>query len=388
MAQSLDFNEIKSSCINLTNLATSFDGTINEVDSAVGKIKDPTWAGDAASNFRTEITNLTKNLPDAKEQLALSVLFLAGCADGYSALGEANVAKLKELIGGQEAIDNTDVSSLPEVDLSTVSNDANVNNADVNNADDINSYGNSNPYSSGGNSSGGEYDAGDLYYTAGNEALAGTVAAAATASLLSIVNLTTNEFTNKEVSVPDDIIQTGYACAGYDYNLQSGAQVTFEDNTSEKIVQQVWQEQNARFKNGMAVINVNGMDRYLIATTSQYGKIGDCVDVTLKNGTVVPCIIANHKDKKEGSDYEFVQNDASSIIEFQVERAKYLTSGIPTTSSWQLPWDSSSPVSKMKDIGSILGAQEVVTSSFTGATTTNGNNTNTNTNTNKNINII
>lgn len=369
MAQSLDFNEIKSSCLNLTNLATSFDGTITEVDSAVGKIDEPTWGGEAATNFRTEITNLTRNLPDAKEQLALSVLYLAGCADGYSALGEANVAKLKALVGGQEAIDNTDVSSLPEVDLSNV----NINNVNNVNNDDLNNYDNYGNYSSGRRSGGGgEYDAGDSYYTASSESLAGTIAAVGTASLLSIINLTSNEFTNKEVTVPDDIKQTGYACAGYDYNLQTGAQVTFENNTSEKVVQQVWQEQNARFKNGMAIINVNGVDRYLIATTSQYGKIGDCVDVTLKDGTVIPCIIANHKEKKEGSDYEFVQNDASSIIEFQVERAKYQTSGIPTTSTWQLPWDSSSPVSKMKDIGSILGAQEVATSSFTGADTTNG----------------
>ena len=88
--QRASFDDIAASCGNLKNLATAVDKTGDSTQDAVGKIKDPTWDGDAARAYATDLKKLVDNLPEANRQLALSVLFLASCADGYEKLGADN----------------------------------------------------------------------------------------------------------------------------------------------------------------------------------------------------------------------------------------------------------------------------------------------------------
>ena len=113
----LNYDDIKDSCKNLTTLAGKMDDTTTASESAISKIESPAWEGKASSAFRDAITKLIDNLPDAKQQMALSVVFLASCADAYEQIDNESLKKLKELIGGQDYIDKYNVDSAPDVDL-------------------------------------------------------------------------------------------------------------------------------------------------------------------------------------------------------------------------------------------------------------------------------
>lgn len=159
------------------------------------------------------------------------------------------------------------------------------------------------------------------------------------------------------VQVPGDLKQSGYTITGYDYWADSGAPMVWSASTNQRRVSDIWKQQGSRFKNGIAVVNVNGQDRYLIAVSQVFGKVGDSVSVRLKNGQTVPCIIA---DAKSSHDYNYTRyghatrNGAINVLEFEVERAKYLASGNPKTSTWGLEWDSTSGVATVDNHGSIL----------------------------------
>ena len=104
-------------------------------------------------------------------------------------------------------------------------------------------------------------------------------------------------------------------------------------------------------------MNVNGQDCYLVATASSLGKVGDAINVTLKNGQQVPCVIADAKSSNDWNYTKYGHSDGKgsvNILEFEVDRHKYLKSGNPTTSSWGLEWDSSSGVKKVDNYGSTL----------------------------------
>ena len=110
--QKVKFDDIATSCGNLKNLAVKVDNTNTVAQDAAAGIKDPTWAGDAATAYADKLKKLVDNLPEAKRQLALSVLFLASCADGYEKLGSDAVKQLKDIIGGQDYIDKYDVKNI------------------------------------------------------------------------------------------------------------------------------------------------------------------------------------------------------------------------------------------------------------------------------------
>ena len=358
MAQALKFDDIKESCSNLTSLAGSIGDTVDAINTAISKIDNPAWEGKAASAYRDKITKLAANLPEANRQLALSVVFLASCADAYEQLGNESVKKLKELIGGQDYIDKYNVSTAPDVDLNSRykddsdTNTVPVDETPVTTTTTTTTTGNQSPNSgsrytysvgSGGSSS-------DGYYT--------TTVASSDDTTSSLTDLTSTDMTGKEIEIPSSVKQGGYTVTGYDYWIKSGKEMTWAEGTNQRKVSEIWKEQGSVFKNGIAVINVDGVDRYLVAVTTKFGQAGDCIDVTLEDGTVIPCIIGDSKGSDAGSEWGHVLDGGSiNVLEFEVQRAKYLQSGNPTTAKWDLPWDSSKAVSKIKNTGSIIGAK-------------------------------
>ncbi len=167
----------------------------------------------------------------------------------------------------------------------------------------------------------------------------------------------TGEATTFTVSVPDDLKQSGYTVTGYDYWINSGSPMSWAQGTNQRKVAEIWKQQGSRFKNGIAVINVNGVDHYLIATAKVFGQVGDSVSVHLKNGQTVPCIIADAKSTHDSNYTRYghaTSGGAINVLEFEVERAKYKQSGNPKTSSWGLEWDSSSGVRTVDNHGSIV----------------------------------
>ncbi len=162
----------------------------------------------------------------------------------------------------------------------------------------------------------------------------------------------------REVKIPSYINQGGYTVTGYGedgwvYPSMDTSKVA--DGTKQKEVHDLWVQQDCHYKNDIATINVNGEDRYLIATSPAYGEVGDMVTVEFANGEKIQCVIADQKSSNDPNftEYGHSMGDQLNIIEFEVNMGKFNTSGNPTTESWDLEWDSSVPIFKISNYGSI-----------------------------------
>ena len=66
---------------------------------------------------------------------------------------------------------------------------------------------------------------------------------------------------------------------------------------------------------------ING--RYVIATTTKMGNVGDFVDVELADGTVLNAIIGDIKNSKESGVNEYGHNNGRSVVEFVVDKSSW-----------------------------------------------------------------
>ena len=162
-------------------------------------------------------------------------------------------------------------------------------------------------------------------------------------------------------NIPDSISQSGYTVTCYGeggWYLGGGSRATsIAGGTNQKAVHEEWLGDGARYKDGIAVMNIDGVDHYLVATTSTLGSVGDCINVNLQNGQTIPCVVADAKSPNDSNYTEYGHANSSgsiNILEFEVDRNKYNSSGNPQTSTWGLEWDSSSNVSSVDNYGSIL----------------------------------
>lgn len=72
-------------------------------------------------------------------------------------------------------------------------------------------------------------------------------------------------------------------------------------------------------------------DRYVIATTTTFGEIGDLVDFTLANGQVIHAIIGDHKNMSDPGCNMWGHQKGHCVVEFVVNKAAwYGTSKTPT----------------------------------------------------------
>ena len=160
------------------------------------------------------------------------------------------------------------------------------------------------------------------------------------------------------ITIPSDIKQSGYTvtCYGPDGWHYGGAAEakSVAAGTDQEKVHEKWKADGARYKNGIAVMNVNGQDCYLIATSSAVGKVGDVVNVNFENGQSIPCVVADQKSSNDNNytRYGHQQPDGSiNVLEFEVDTATYNAKKNPTTSTWGLEWDSSSRVTQVDNYG-------------------------------------
>ena len=162
-------------------------------------------------------------------------------------------------------------------------------------------------------------------------------------------------------TIPDNISQAGYTVTCYGeggWYLGGGSEATsIASGTRQESVHNEWLSDGARYKNGIAVMNIDGVDHYLVATASALGKVGDCINVNLKNGQTIPCVVADAKSSGDSNYTTYGHANSSgsvNILEFEVDRNTYNANGNPQTSTWGLEWDSSSNVSSVDNYGSIL----------------------------------
>ena len=162
------------------------------------------------------------------------------------------------------------------------------------------------------------------------------------------------------VSIPSDIDQAGYTVTCYGeggWYLGGGFESTpIAGGTNQKSVHEKWLADGGRYKNGIAVMNVDGQDHYLVATTTTFGTVGDSVNVNLDDGGSIPCVIADSKSSGDSNytSYGHAVGNQVNVLEFEVDRNKYNSSGNPTTSTWGLDWNSDSNVSSIDNYGSVI----------------------------------
>ena len=363
----ISYSEISSSCSNLTNLASSMSETIDNIQSAINQITDPTWDGTAATSYVEKIKSLCNHLPDANRQLAEAVLFLASVADGYKSIDDASLAKLKELIGGQQYIDNYDVSKAPDIDTNsrvTIEQTKTEPTEEEDKSSGKKTTGtqtggsSSQTTTSGGGYSGGGYSGGG--YSGGGYSGGGGVVTGGTASIVSNVQPAENkqeEEKEKEeaqkidslekgekAEVPSSLEQDKYGTNIYDKDNK------FKAGSDEKALEDIWKSQGSKDENGLATIKVDGEKRYLVKVSPKYGKVGDSIDVNLKDGSVVKCVIAENKslEGKNASVYGTTGKDGKvSVLEFETK-----TLGEKEKISYQ--WDSKSPAKTITNNGNVL----------------------------------
>lgn len=61
-------------------------------------------------------------------------------------------------------------------------------------------------------------------------------------------------------------------------------------------------------------------DRFVIATTTTYGNVGDYLDVKLTNGNVIKCVIGDIKNQNDAGCNEWGHNNGQCVVEFVVDK--------------------------------------------------------------------
>lgn len=148
---------------------------------------------------------------------------------------------------------------------------------------------------------------------------------------------TGSTITGQVINIPN-FKQTYATVTCYDYWCKSGREMVWTSGTSQRKISDLWKSKGSKFEDGLAVINVNGTNRYLVAVSNTFGSVGEQVDFYLSDGTVLPCIIADAKSPNDSNftKYGHKQSDGSiNIIEYQVKRSYYKKYGNPGNNGWR-----------------------------------------------------
>ena len=198
------------------------------------------------------------------------------------------------------------------------------------------------------------------YQKADSEATTTIISLDSATGLVGTNTVSTNNTPISSVAIPDNVSQSGYTVTCYGeggWYLGGGSSPTsIAGGTNQKSVHEAWLADGARYKDGIAVMNVDGVDHYLVATAPTFGTVGDNVTVNLENGQTIPCVIADAKSTSDANYTPYGHSNGTSInvLEFEVDRNKYNSTGNPTTSTWGLSWDSSSDVSSIDNYGTVI----------------------------------
>ncbi len=120
-----------------------------------------------------------------------------------------------------------------------------------------------------------------------------------------------------EVLIPSSVRQTGL-CPNYTpYDRFYGK---WNSGTKQKEIADQWGAAGKTSSNGIATLN----DRYLVAVSTKFGKVGDNIDVVLEDGQVIQATIADVKGADATSSWGHVmtKSGAVDIIEWEASGAK------------------------------------------------------------------
>ena len=171
------------------------------------------------------------------------------------------------------------------------------------------------------------------------------------------------------IDVPQSFTQTKYytvTCLledGFDWgcdNVAPGIDVTSDDYP----VFLLWKEQGARYKDGMAILTVDGVDRYLIAVVPTFGSPGDVLNIRTEDGSVFPAVVLDAKRTSDSNIYwigdipwgHSNESGTVNVVEFEVlsDAFKKDKKDNVMTSKWDIEWNSNSPVVSVSNNGNII----------------------------------
>ena len=156
--------------------------------------------------------------------------------------------------------------------------------------------------------------------------------------------------TSGDIVIPEEFGNGGFTVT---YYLNSDNEWNWAYNSNQgNLYYNHWIPAGAQFDNGIAVYE----DRYLIACTEKFGKVGDKVDFFLEDGTKIPCIIADIKNPNDPGYNEWGHKNGQQIVEFEASRETFMKYGDnPGNNGWFPEW-AGKRVSSASNLGeNVLG---------------------------------
>lgn len=157
-------------------------------------------------------------------------------------------------------------------------------------------------------------------------------------------------------TIPGDISGDGkYNYEGIEEYLEDvkGTTVTLPEGLGSIHTYMGWQCITAKSSNQYKLREAAGMnfdeegfakigDRYVVATTTTFGKVGDFIDVYQEDGTVIKCVIGDIKSRGDAGCTEWGHNNGRCVVEFVVDKSKWYGSSMhanPGTLSCHPEWN-------------------------------------------------
>ena len=113
-----------------------------------------------------------------------------------------------------------------------------------------------------------------------------------------------------------------------------GKEVKLPDGLGSKHTYMGWQCITARSSDQYKLIESAGMnfdeqgfgkvgDRYVVATTTTFGNVGDYIDVVQEDGTIIKCIIGDIKSQKDANCTKWGHSNGHDVVEFVVDKSSW-----------------------------------------------------------------
>lgn len=148
---------------------------------------------------------------------------------------------------------------------------------------------------------------------------------------------------------------TGTQAAGAVKELGDSTVITLPSGIGSVHTYMGWQCITSRSSTQYKLIEAAGMnfdeegfgkigDRYVIACTTTYGKVGDYVDIVQEDGTIIKCIIGDIKNQNDAGCNKWGHNNGQCVVEFVVDKNTWYSGGKgshanPGTSSCHPEWN-------------------------------------------------
>ncbi len=145
-----------------------------------------------------------------------------------------------------------------------------------------------------------------------------------------------------------------------------------------------WQCITSKSSNQYKLITAAGMnfdeegfgkigDRYVVAVTETFGEIGDYIDVYQEDGTIIKCVIGDHKSMGDADCTKWGHNNGECVLEFVVDKSTWYKNGSghhsnPGTSSCHPEWNQN--IDKIVNKGNYFQLIKTDAAKFTDTGTT------------------